>query len=249
MSTNLPSFDKAQYTFAPASGPDQCTLCQQPIAASYYRINGNMACERCATQARPNLPADSHAALTRAILYGIGAAIVGMIGYALFEIATGIIIGYLAIGVGYLVGKAMKRGSNNRGGRRYQIAAALLTYASVSMAAIPVAIHSYKNHKPAHTAAAPSNASSNQSPFPGATAPGPEPKHQPLNPGKALLILAGIGLASPFLELADGFGGIIGLFILFLGIRAAWSLTAGTDSSASDIHGPYRARPSISNAV
>jgi hypothetical protein len=249
MSTNLPSFDKAQYTFAPASGPDQCTLCQQPIAASYYRLNGNMACEPCATKAKPNLPADSHAAFTRAILYGIGAAIVGMIGYALFEIATGIIIGYLAIGVGYLVGKAMKRGSNNRGGRRYQIAAALLTYASVSMAAIPVAIHSYKNHKPAHTATAPSNATSNQFPLPGETATRPEPKPQPLNPGKALLILAGIGLASPFLELADGFGGIIGLFILFLGIRAAWSLTAGTDSSAPDISGPYSAQPSTSNAV
>jgi hypothetical protein len=247
MSTNLPSFDKAQYTFAPASGPDQCTLCQQPIATNYYRINGNMACEPCAAQARPNLPADSHAAFSRAILYGIGAAIVGMIGYALFEIATGIIIGYLAIGVGYLVGKAMKRGSNNRGGRRYQIAAALLTYASVSMAAIPVAIHSYKNHKPAHTATTPSNATSNQ--FPGETAPRPEPKPQPLNPGRALLILAGIGLASPFLELADGFGGIIGLFILFLGIRAAWSLTAGTDSSAPGISGPYGARPGTSNAV
>jgi hypothetical protein len=249
MSTNLPSFDKAQYALAPASGPDQCTLCQKPIAASYYRINGNMACESCATQAKPNLPADSHAAFTRAILYGIGAAIVGMIGYALFEIATGIIIGYLAIGVGYLVGKAMKRGSNNRGGRRYQIAAALLTYASVSMAAIPVAIHSYKNHKPAHTATAPSNATSNQFPFPGETATRPEPKPQPANLGMALLTLAGIGLASPFLELADGFGGIIGLFILFVGIRAAWSLTAGTDSSSPDISGPYNAQPSTSNAV
>ena len=62
MSTNLPSFDKAQYTFAPASGPDQCALCQQPIAASYYRINGKMACEPCARQATPNLPADNHAA-------------------------------------------------------------------------------------------------------------------------------------------------------------------------------------------
>ena len=249
MSTNLPSFDKAQYTFAPASSPDQCTLCQQPIAASYYRINGNMACGPCATQATPTLPADSHAAFSRAILFGIGAAIVGMIGYALFEIATGIIIGYLAIGVGYLVGKAMKRGSNNRGGRRYQIAAALLTYASVSMAAIPVAIHSYKNHKSAQTAPAPTNATSQQFPFPAETASKPAPQPQHAGIGMALLTLAGIGLASPFLELADGFGGIIGLFILFIGIRAAWSLTAGTDSSTPDISGPYNAQPSTSNAV
>jgi hypothetical protein len=244
MSTNPPSFDKAQYAFAPTSHPDKCTLCQQPIATNYYRINGNMACEPCTSQAKPNLPTDSHAAYSRAILYGIGAAIVGMIVYALFEIATGIIIGYLAIGVGYLVGKAMKRGSNGRGGRRYQIAAALLTYASVSLAAIPVAIHSFKNHKPAQTAPAPSNATSQQFPFPNQPASAPEPKRQPVNIGMALLTLAGLGLASPFLELADGVGGIIGLFILFLGIRAAWSLTSGVDTSAPDISGPYPAQPS-----
>jgi predicted lipid-binding transport protein (Tim44 family) len=249
MSTNLPSFDKAQYALTPTPGPDQCTLCQQPIAASYYRVNGDMACEPCATQAKPTLPTDSHAAFTRAVLSGISAAILGMIIYALFEIVTGIIIGYLAIGVGYLVGKAMKRGSNNRGGRRYQIVAALLTYASVSLAAIPVAIHSYKDHKPAHTTPAPSNATSNQSPFPAETAPKPEPKPQPVNLGMLLITLAGLGLASPFLELADGFGGIIGLFILFLGIRAAWSFTSGVDASAPDISGPYNAQPSTINAV
>jgi hypothetical protein len=58
-----------------------------------------------------------------------------------------------------------------------------------------------------------------------------------------LITLLGIGLASPFLELSDGFGGIIGLFILFLGIRAAWSLTSGVDT-APDISGPYPAQPS-----
>ena len=249
MSTNLPSFDKAQYALNPTPGSDQCTLCQQPIAASYYRVNGSLACEPCATQATPNVLADSNAAFTRAVLYGMGAAILGMILYAIFEIATGIIIGYLAIGVGYLVGKAMKRGSHNRGGRRYQIAAALLTYASVSLAAIPVAIYSYKDHKPAQTAAAPSNATSNQFPFPGETTPKPEPKPQPVHLGMLLVTLAGLGLASPFLELADGIGGIIGLFILFLGIRAAWSLTSGVDASAPDISGPYSAQPSTFNTV
>jgi hypothetical protein len=249
MSTDLPSFDKAQYTFAPASGPDRCTLCKHPITDSYYRINDKMACEPCATLAKPALPADSHAAFTRAILYGIGAAIVGMIAYALFEIATGIIIGYLAIGVGYLVGKAMKRGSNNRGGRRYQIAAALLTYISVSMAAVPVALYQYsKHHAPP---SAPSRTATSQT---NAAAPRPVPQSSDSskvvrNLGILLVGLLGIGLSSPFVELTNGVGGFIGLFILFLGIRAAWSLTAGSDSTAPDISGPYRAQPSTSNAV
>jgi hypothetical protein len=51
--------------------------------------------------------------------------------------------------------------------------------------------------------------------------------------------LVGVGLASPFMELTEGFGGIIGLFILFLGIRAAWNLMAGHDFATTDISGPY----------
>jgi hypothetical protein len=245
MSTDLPSFDKAQYALAPNPATvtrDQCARCQQPIATSYYRINGDLACESCAAQATPNLPAESHAAFVRAILYGIGAAIIGMILYALFEIATGIIIGYLAVGVGYFVGKAMKAGSGGRGGRRYQIAAALLTYASVSMAAIPVAIHSYTTHK--HTQiATPLNRAETEHPFPGDPVAPPAPKPRTMSFGMAFLALAGLGLASPFLELSTGFGGIIGLFILFIGIRAAWSFTAGHDVTGPDISGPYNIQP------
>jgi hypothetical protein len=63
--------------------------------------------------------------------------------------------------------------------------------------------------------------------------------------GAALIALTGLGLASPFLELREGFGGIIGLFILFLGIRAAWSLTAGHDFATPDISGPYAAKPHV----
>jgi hypothetical protein len=56
------------------------------------------------------------------------------------------------------------------------------------------------------------------------------------NLGVALLGLAFIGLASPFLELQDPIHGIIGLVILFVGIRIAWQLTAGPKV---DILGPF----------
>jgi hypothetical protein len=57
------------------------------------------------------------------------------------------------------------------------------------------------------------------------------------------LTLAGIGLASPFLELSEGLGGVIGLFILFIGVRAAWNLTAGHDFATTDVSGPYSVQP------
>jgi len=239
MSTNLPSFDRAEYALAPtANTTDTCTRCQQPIAASYYRINGDLACESCAQQATPTQLAHSHAAYSRAILYGIGAAIVGMIVYALFEIATGISIGYLAIGVGYLVGKAMKLGSGGRGGRRYQIAAALLTYAAVSIAAVPVALHYYNKQHSAKTAqTAPANNAQKEHPFPGDEQSQPAPK--PVVLSHLIIMLLGLGLASPFLELSDGIGGIIGLVILYVGIKAAWRLTSGVDPTAPDVSGPF----------
>jgi hypothetical protein len=37
-----------------------------------------------------------------------------------------------------------------------------------------------------------------------------------------------IGLASPFLELQDPVHGMIGLVILFVGIRIAWQIARGT---------------------
>ncbi len=64
-----------------------------------------------------------------------------MILYATFAIATGIIIGYISLAVGWMIGKAIMKGSGGVGGRRYQITAAALTYCAVSMAAVPIGIH------------------------------------------------------------------------------------------------------------
>src|SRR6202034_1966586 len=100
----------------------------------------NMACEACAEKAKSELPKDSHTAFSRGAPPGIGDAILGLAVYATFTIVTGIISRYVSLGVGYIVGKAIKMGSNGMSGRRYQIAAALLTYAAVSMAAIPIGV-------------------------------------------------------------------------------------------------------------
>src|SRR3984885_5471489 len=132
---STPQFGTAEYLGS--AGADHCHFCQQPIAGSYYRINGEMACRACTQKAQTELPTDSPAAYVRGVLFGVGAAIAGLILYATFEIMTGIIIGYISLAVGWMVGKAMMKGSNGRGGRHYQITAALLTYAAVSMAAIP----------------------------------------------------------------------------------------------------------------
>jgi hypothetical protein len=193
-----------------------------------------MACEGCVQELERQQPKDSHAGYVRGLLLGIGAAIVGMIFYAGFTIVTGIYIGYVSLAVGWLVGKAIMLGSKGIGGRRYQVAAVILTYAAVSLAAIPIAISYYVKATPKSQ-----SVQSQQQPSANAANDQPEegqPKPEP-NKGAILLRLLALGLASPFLELQDPLHGIIGLVILMVGIRIAWKITVG--SRRADIQGPY----------
>jgi hypothetical protein len=237
-----PQFETVEY--APSDG--KCVLCNQSIGSTHYRINGEQVCSACAEREKA-AQRDSASNYSRSLAFGIGAAILGMIGYATFEIATGWIIGYVALAVGWLVGKAMLMGSKGIGGRKYQITAAVLTYAAVSLAALPVMFSQVAKEKkepkqvqvqqapqPADTAAessatpATSGDTSNASAAATeaeTTSPTTAPKEAKTSFGKAVGMLLLIGLASPFLELASPLHGLIGLFILFIGIQIAWKMT------------------------
>ena len=215
----------------------------------------------CAEKARGELARDTHSAYMRGLVFGIGAAILGLIIYATFEIMTGIIIGYISLAVGWLVGTAMIKGSRGVGGKRYQITAALLTYAAVSMAAVPVWIHYANEHKRGdqqkltekqkiaaeqrqlesefgqqhQTLDHDSNSAS-------ASATPAEPSaHAGRKPNfvAAIAQIFALGIASPFVEVWEGgpsFGWMIGLVILALGIRIAWRLTAARPLA---VYGPF----------
>jgi len=233
-------FGTAEYLGSP--GAEQCQFCQQPITGTYYRVHGAMACRGCAEKAQSELPQYSHADYIRGLLYGVGAAVAGLILYAAFEIATGLIIGYVSLAVGWMVGKAMMKGSNGQGGRRYQITAALLTYAAVSMAAIPIWIHYASEHKQSPHASQQQQLADEQRELEreAGQSPTPAPAKPAVNIGKAFATLAFLGLASPFLELADPLHGAIGLFILFIGIRIAWQITG---QKLLAIDGPFQSSP------
>jgi hypothetical protein len=181
------------------------------------------------------LAKDTHSAYVRALLFGTGAAILGMILYATFAIVTGIVIGYASLAVGWLIGKAMAQGSNGIGGRRYQIAAVLLTYAAVSTAAIPIWIHYSGKNKPAQQQqAAPGDLDSDSEQQ-------SKPSGAPPSRIAALGTLLLLGLASPFLEFGSSpLGALIGLFILFIGMRFAWQMTA---AKPLQIYGPFESAP------
>ena len=78
-----PQFGTAEYAGPPGS---QCQLCHQGIGATYYRLNDAMVCPSCVEKIQRERGMDTHAAFVRAITAGIGAAVAGMIGYALLTI-------------------------------------------------------------------------------------------------------------------------------------------------------------------
>ena len=255
MPDNNPSalqFSTAEY--ASQSSADTCKVCRQPITGKFYRANNAIVCGRCADRVRQETPQDSHAAFVRALLFGLGGFAIGLALYAGFVIATGISIGYLALAVGWIVGKAMMVGSGGVGGRRYQVAAVLFTYAAVSMAFIPIALSAMKKVKtqPAQTQqqaqAAPQ---AGQDPANQADEQTQEPTRAKNNSRKpamsfvaAVGMLAMIGLASPFLELQEGFNGALGLVILLVGMRFAWRMTAARNSVV--VTGPFEKSASAS---
>lgn len=192
----MPQFATAEY--ANQAGTATCRACGKALGTSYYRVNGVVTCAQCAERIREKLPKDSHAAFVRGITLGAGGAIVGLILYVTVALTTGLEIGFVSLAVGYIVGKAIVMGAKGQGGRRYQVAAVMLTYMAVSLAAVPIALYQ-------HSAA-------------------PEfPSIDIATVGR----LALLGLASPFLDLSDLAHGVIGLIILLVGIRIAWRLTAG----------------------
>jgi hypothetical protein len=178
------------------------------------------------------------------LLLGIGAAVLGLALYSTVAIVTGWTIGYVALAVGWLVGKAMIKGSNGVSGRRYQIAAVVLTYAAISLSSIPIIISYTVKHAQARTQQSASADASATSAPEGQdqgqaqdqtrnSSPAPARK---IDWGAAVGQLALFGLASPFLELKDPFHGLIGLVILFVGLSIAFRLTA---AKPLDVDGPY----------
>jgi hypothetical protein len=241
-----PQFGTAEYSSS-ASG-ERCHFCQQPLGGTYYRVNDAMTCASCADKLRVERDRDSHAAFVRGLTAGIGAAVAGLIGYALISIILqGWVISYMSFAVGWLVGTAMMKASGGVGGRRYQIAAVVLTYAAVSLAAVPISIYFAIKERPRQTEQQKLQAEQrqleNETGQPedsrGREAqPRPKPR---FTLGQWLGRVVLLGLASPFLELqGNAFWGAMGLVILFVGIRIAWRITAGRVFA---VYGPFTDSP------
>jgi hypothetical protein len=123
-------FDHAERA-RPTAGT-ACAVCKQPITASYFEINGKIACARCRGRILSVWNRGS-AAQRGAKAFGLGALAAALGAAAYFGIAalTGYQFGLIAVLVGLAVGIAVRTGSSGRGGWRYQLLAMFLTYSAV----------------------------------------------------------------------------------------------------------------------
>jgi hypothetical protein len=235
-------FDRADFgTEAPATLA--CGNCGAPIASAYYEAGGKTICEKCRYALEAFL--ESRAGVggaAKAVLAGLGAAFAGGLIYYAVLALSGYEFGLIAIVVGYLVGRAVRWGSGNRGGAFYQAVAVTLTYVAIVGTYVPLIVREVRARAEQETASALQKQpgfgeqhSATGTPGAGQDAPkaqgagasvqesaaGDSPGVQTMGALTALGLFALFVLALPFLQ---GFQNILGLLIIGFGLYQAWKM-------------------------
>jgi hypothetical protein len=229
-----------------------CVACKSAITTDYFHLNGKSTCANCrhAIEAAVATPTSARA-FGRAAGLGLLAAIAGAAIYYGVIALLDLEIGIVAILIGYMVGWAVRKGANGRGGRRFQVLAIVLTYWAVGLAYTPIFLNAGKSDK-SHTAASsdstaksasdsgvasPTIAGGNDS-AKASAAPQSRAKDDDMNPAVAILVLFFYVFALPVLMIIAGGGsGLISAFIIAIGMRQAWQMTG---APTLKISGPYR---------
>jgi hypothetical protein len=137
-------FDKAEFQVPPgapeqaaAAGPT-CAFCRKPLAR-YWAIGDQLACGDCHELVLAQVTGGSPVLrFARATAFGLIAATLGALLYFGIVAVTGYELGLVAIVVGLMVGAAVAKGADHRGGWVYQLLAVALTYTAIVTAYVPM---------------------------------------------------------------------------------------------------------------
>jgi hypothetical protein len=247
-------FDRAVQSEAPNAGGLTCAICTTPLRTEYYHVAEQPACAACKdTARRENQKAETQrrhpGILARSFGFGLVAAIAGAILYFAVIAITGWEIGLVAIVIGFMVGAAVRKGSGNAGGRRFQWLAVILTYFAVGLAYTPLAFKSFAE------GGSPTDVVADSTGTGGTTAANDTAAiaTQPTNP--ASTAAQDTSASAPSMAVALGFtflfifalpvmyvvgsmpSGLISAIIILVGMQQAWKMTAKADVP---ITGPYK---------
>ncbi|HEV8264406.1 MAG TPA: hypothetical protein VGQ06_05600 [Gemmatimonadales bacterium] len=212
-----------------------CAACRRSIEDTYFEVNGQVVCGACR-----NVMADqwqrggSAGRFGKALALGLLAAIACSIVWYIVLVTTDSEFGILAIVVGFVVGKAVNKGSNGRGGWRYQALAIFLTYTAIVSSYVPLVVQAAREQatEVAEQPAATDSVASPQA----ATVTADDPAAKP-GAGAILfgiVVIVGFLYAAPFLA---GIQNAIGLLIIGIAVYEAWKFNKKTELK---ITGPYQ---------
>jgi hypothetical protein len=239
-----------------AAAPEQgvsCAVCKRSIADKYFDINGQPACDRCRLKVvRESETPTGVAAFGKAVVYGLAASILGAIVYYAVIAITNFEIGIVAIAIGFMVGYAVRKATEDRGGLRYQVLAIVLTYWAVGLAYTPFLFTAgdqgdpQAQIEPASTGTAASEPVADAAPAAAESDLAPESAPADASLGAAGMALAfaimfALTWALPVLSVVSSMpGGLISAAIILFGMQQAWRMTAAPNLV---ITGPFRIAP------
>ncbi len=123
-----------------------CLGCKRPIESTYFAIAGKVVCPKCAARFKAPLAGNPLLRVGKATLLGLGAGLVGALVWFAIRRFAHLQIGLVAIAVGYMIGKAVRKGSGGRGGRGYQVLAVVLTYCCIAANYMPDVLEALSAH-------------------------------------------------------------------------------------------------------
>lgn len=139
--SRLMDFSQAQFEGVAETPKVQCAGCGTVIEHRYWTAGPATVCRNCADQLRAEPSSEGGVArLLKAFLLGNGAGLLGAIGYGAVIYFTGYELALITIAIGWFVGRAVMKGSENRGGRAYQVMSAVLTYVWCMQAFVPIIV-------------------------------------------------------------------------------------------------------------
>ncbi len=230
---------------AAASGRMACSNCGSLLESTYFTVNTRVVCLRC----RSRILADwnrggSAGRFGKALVLGILATILcSLIWYAVLK-ATEAQWGILAVIVGLVVGSAVRKGSNGRGGWRYQTLAIFLTYTAIVTSYVPFILEGIRNERTRPATQTAVTPASDPAVAPASNPPDNAPatdsavvtslkKAGPLGIGIGIAVLLALLYATPFLA---GIENVLGIVIIGFALYEAWKLNRRTVLQVSGPH-------------
>jgi hypothetical protein len=222
-----------------------CVGCGTTIRTAYFAAGDATICGACKVKLEMGDEAGRQwSTFARAVLFGLGAAIAGAALYYAVIALTGFEIGLVAIATGFMVGYAIRKATGDHGSRRYQILAAALTYFSVGLAYMPIAIKGALDGKASAAASADSVAVERASGASGvAEADSSAPTGSEGGAGdvsflKVLGLFLFFVVALPVMAVLGSLpSGLISALIIGFGMQKAWRMTG---DARPPITGPHR---------